>query len=238
MIRTINERASLEKLLISLRSQKCSEPFEIIVVDNESTDGTKELALDFGAKVITLPRNEFSYPKSMNLGVKNTTGEYVVLTVGHALPVSDKWLQKVVENFQDKNVAGFYGTQLPRNGAHLVEFITYSFWYLKGLIFGKRLVSNTKGIMSATNCALRKSLWEKHPFDERYEMGGEDGEWAAWAINSGYKIILDPGFSLRHSHPMKNFFQRKSQFAYWGRLDRPTKFDRSELGFRSDLNFK
>ena len=81
VIRTLNEKDSLQKLLFMLKKQKCSVPFEIIVVDNESTDGTKELAESFDAKVITLPKNAFSYPKSMNLGIENSSYEYVVLTV-------------------------------------------------------------------------------------------------------------------------------------------------------------
>ena len=189
VVRILNERENLRKLLDALKTQKCSIPFEIIVVDNESTDGTKELALSYGVKIVTLARNDFSYPKAMNLGIRNCSGEYVVLTVGHALPFSNNWLETVIENFKDKKNAGIYGGQKPRTNADPLEFITYGYWYLRDILKGKRLVKKGPGILGATNCAIRKSLWEKHYFNEYYECGGEDGEWAKWAIKEGLSLI-------------------------------------------------
>lgn len=239
VIRTLNEKERLEELLRALKKQKCSLPFEIIVVDNESTDGSKELAEGFGTKVITLPRQEFTYPKSMNLGVEHSSGEYIVLTVGHALPISDYWLENIVLDFKNENIAGMYGPCLPRKGALFFEKYLYYFWYAIQAIGGKKtLTRNRTAIMGATNCVIRKSLWLKNKFDERFEMGGEDSQWANWALNQGYKIILDPNFVVRHSHPIKNFSDYRQQMAYWGKLSKPTKFDHKELEFRTDLKIK
>jgi glycosyltransferase involved in cell wall biosynthesis len=238
VIRTLNEKAKLDQLLTMLYKQKCSQPFEIIVVDNESNDGTKELAEAAGAKVVTLPRKDFTYPKSMNLGVENSSGDIVVLTVGHALPISKYWLETSIKDLGNPEVAGMYGPCLPRKGAHLWEYFFYFFWSFKQYLLGKRSVVNAPGIMGATNCAMRKKLWSEHKFDESFELGGEDGEWANWAIKQGYKIILNPSFAVRHSHPMKNRKDVDTQRAYWHRLSQPTKFSREALNFRKDLDLK
>lgn len=84
VIRTLNEREGLEGLFEDLGNQAFGSDSQVVVVDNESTDGTPEVAKTFGATLITIPRNEFTYPKSMNLGMEASDNNAVLLTVGHA----------------------------------------------------------------------------------------------------------------------------------------------------------
>ncbi len=100
------------------------------------------------------------------------------------------------------------------------------------------MVVDEMGVLGATNCAIRKSLWEKHHFDEKYGLGGEDGEWAKWARDAGYIIMIDPSFAVRHSHPMKNLSDMRKQLSYWGKLGKPSIFEKKELNFRRDLDLK
>lgn len=237
VIRTINEKERLSELLDALAGQEFEGSQELIVVDNDSADGTPELAQEKGARVVNIPRDTFSYPKSMNLGVAAAHSEIIVLTVGHALPVGRRWLAKGVRHFNDPKVAGVFSPVLARKDGTLAETIFYGFGYLGALLTGPKTVRyRGMGIMGATNCVLRKSLWEKHNFDERYELGGEDGEWAAWALAHGYKIICEPGFVVRHSHG-NGWKELKKQREYWKKLGGPTKFSREALSFRKDIRW-
>ena len=89
--------------------------------------------------------------------------------------------------------------------------------------------------MCATNAAIRRSLWQTHPFDEAYEAGGADTVWAGWAMSQGHRIICEPGFSVRHSHGV-GWKGMLRQMRYWTSLLKPQRFDRQRLlAFRPDL---
>lgn len=236
VIRTRNERSRLEELLAALAAQEYAAAREVVVVDNASTDGSADMARSRGAKVFNIPRDDFTYPRSMNLGVEHSTGELVALTVGHALPFRKDWLAAGAAHFAEPQVAGVFGPPLARKDATLAEKLFYLGGYLRARFHGPHYAvpENWAGIMGATNCMLRRSLWQEHPFDLRYELGGEDIEWANWAIRKGWKIVCDHGFSLRHSHG-NDWAGLKKQIAYWKSLGTPQKFDREALRFRNDM---
>jgi len=108
IIRTLNERERLAELLSVIRSQDYFHQIvDVIVVDNESADGTPKLALQNGAKLITIKRDDFSYPVSLNKGAEVASGEILVYLVGHALPFSNDWLRHGVGHFSNPKVAGY-----------------------------------------------------------------------------------------------------------------------------------
>ena len=239
IIRTLNEIENLTRLLAALAQQNCrSEDVEIIIVDNESTDGTRDLALEACDKLVTIPRNAFSFPRSLNAGAEVAEGQILLFTVGHALPLREDWLQLGFSHFASANVAGVYSPVVPLKDCTFAEMLFYWPGFLAAKLKGPHFVKRGgMGVFGATNIMMRQSLWEQHPFDESYGLGGEDGEWADWALRMGYKIMCDSRFAVRHSHRL-GFHGLIEQFRYWSRLGKPTKFDRSALNFRRDLNFK
>ena len=74
IVPTYNSQNTLEKCLTSIRNQTY-ENIETLIVDNGSTDGTVEIAHQYGAKVHTLVGVERS--KQINYGVKMAQGKYV-----------------------------------------------------------------------------------------------------------------------------------------------------------------
>lgn len=238
VIRARDEGRELEELLPLLKGQisPSSSEIELIVVDNESRDGTARVALKFGAKVVNLPRGAFTYPKSMNLGVEQATAPIVVLTVAHARPVGTRWLEAALEHFGDPSVAAVYGPELPLQNATLAERVVFP---LLNLISTSRhpIVKKRRGmfVLNGTNLAIRKSLWEMHHFDERYEMGGEDAEWARWAYDEmGCNTIVDRRMLIRHSHHLGFIGVIKWALHGWRYMTVPRKFDRTVLRYRKD----
>lgn len=242
VVRTLNEKERLKNLLNNLNEQKYDGKKEIIVVDNESVDGTAETAKKFGAEVVIIPRDEFTFPKSLNVGATEANNEILVFTVGHALPVSSQWLKSGIRHFADKKVGGVFSPVIPHKfpgypKRTLAEIRFYYPGYIMAVIKGFHPVKfRGMGVFGATNCAVRKDLWLKHHFDERFELGGDDGEMAKWLREQGYKIICDWRFAVYHSHGL-GFRGLKEQFNYWSKLGGPTTFSRDEFVFREDLDF-
>ncbi len=233
IIRAYNEDKALQRLLAHLQTQRFGGEAELIVVDNGSTDGTAAVASRGGATVVTLPQAEFSYPKSLNVGIERASAPVVVCLVAHAYPESNDWLARACRHFADEQVAGVFAYTTPQPDATVWDWLIL--W--PGVAWGRwRGVRPVKvagpGVFGATNIALRRALWEQHPFDEAYGFGGEDTAWAAWALSQEYQIIRDPAFTVRHSHYLRTFGQFWRQIAVWARTGKPREFDPAELAFR------
>lgn len=226
VIRAYNEAESVKRLLEFLGRH---EHQHIIVVNNGSTDDTENVAHRFGAKVVHLAQNDFSYPKSSNLGIAAGSSPFIALISAHALPKYNDWASISTNHFDDAKVAGVYGPVLPFADSPLLEKIL-------SLPNHFRKTSNITlpriGILGATNCIIRRDLWEQHPFDVRYGAGAEDYEWAKWALSKGYKIIFEPRFAAHHSHYL-NLKQTIQQQLLWRSLMKlPRPFNKKELDFR------
>ena len=191
IIRTKNEEKWIGLCLKAVFAQKYKN-FEVIVVDNESTDQTVARAKMFPVKVLNLT---FFLPgKAINQGINASKGEYIVCLSGHCIPVNDGWLEHLVEELSNPNIGGIYGRQEP---------LSFS------SDFDKRDLINTFGLdkkiqvkdsfFHNANSAFRRELWKKVPFDEEV-TNIEDRVWAQKVIRLDYKIVYQPEASVYHWH--------------------------------------
>jgi rhamnosyltransferase len=200
VIRTFNEAASIRNLILSIRSQKnLSTKPEIIVVDSGSTDSTTKILKTLGVTLIEIEKREFSYSTALNLGIKRSSGNFIVILSAHAMPCQDTWLQKMVSHFEDEKVAGVYCKQIPWPNAGWWEILRIE------NTFGKNSVRFSPGsepfqynlhFSNVTSC-VRRDVWSRHPF---VMSAAEDHEWAGWAIENGYTIIYEAEVAVYHSH--------------------------------------
>jgi GT2 family glycosyltransferase len=72
-----------------------TDPYEVVVIDNHSTDGSAEFFESEGCRVIRNAAN-LCYPESMNLGTRNSTGEYVC-HINNDLYVGPNWNGRLIE---------------------------------------------------------------------------------------------------------------------------------------------
>jgi len=96
LIRNLNEGAALNICLKALKRQKVSFQYEIVIVDNESTDDSVAVAEAYGCKVVTLKRAAFSYGRAINFGFENCAGEYVLLLSSHVYLLNEDFLEQAV----------------------------------------------------------------------------------------------------------------------------------------------
>ena len=192
IIRTKNEERWITPCLMGIFKQDYKD-FEVILVDNVSTDKTIDKALQFNiTKVITC--EDFRPGLALNMGIRESKGEYIVCLSGHCIPVNEKWLLSFLRNFDDKEVAGVYGRQEP------LAFTPDSDKRDLSMIFGlDRRMQKKDSFFHNANSMLRRKLWEENPFDETL-ANIEDRVWAEKVLHEGYKIVYEPGASVYHYH--------------------------------------
>jgi len=193
IVRTKNESAWIGRCLSAVAAQN-HHAFEIIVVDNASTDGTLDIASRFDCRVVEIAEHDFSFGRALNAGIRASRGEYLALLSGHCIPLNDQWLQCLRASFDDARVAGVYGRQEPLPDTDPVD--KRDLWISFGI---ERRVQRKEIFFHNANSMIRRDLWERFPFDEEL-AGVEDRDWAKQVLSWGYRIVYEPSASVYHHH--------------------------------------
>lgn len=177
LITTFNRSAFLKKAIESVLAQTFRD-FELIILDNSSTDDTEEVIKGFGDMRIRHIRHEpMNISQARNLGVREARGEYIAF-----LDDDDEWLpckvEKQIEVFKRKGegmgAALVYGgfvridSEGREIGAHTPT--------LRGMILKELLFQNDPFTGSASNPMLKKSVVESLGFYNEDVPTGEDWE--------------------------------------------------------------
>ncbi|MCL4459209.1 MAG: glycosyltransferase [Chloroflexi bacterium] len=195
VIRSKNEESYIGQTLGAIFEQD-EQDFEVIIVDSGSRDKTLEIASSYPVKIIRIRETIFTYGRALNIGIRNSTGDFIVSLSAHALPTDGQWLRHLLAAFADLTVAGVYGRHVPRANATKLEV-----WGMHwgGTIDGQRRRQTRDFRFSNANGAIRRQIWEFIPFDESLS-GGEDFVWAKQVQDLGYAIVYEPAAAVYHSH--------------------------------------
>ena len=192
IIRTKNEERWVSQCLEGVFSQDYKN-FEVILVDNESTDKTIERAKQFNVREIITCR-DYLPGKALNMGIRMAEGEYIVCLSGHCIPTNVSWLGNLLRNMVEPEIAGVYGRQEP------MAFTPDADKRDLLLVFGlDRKVQVKDDFFHNANSLIRRDLWEEIPFDETV-TNIEDRVWSRRVLQRGYKIIYEPDASVYHFH--------------------------------------
>jgi rhamnosyltransferase len=191
IIRTKNEERWISSCLQKVFSQTYKN-IEVILVDNGSTDQTLNRAKEYPVKVVTI--DDFFPGKAINLGIKEAQGDYIVCLSGHCIPVNEFWLEHLLKEIDNPNIAGIYGRQEPFSFSSPLDkrdLLT---------VFGldKKLQVKDHFFHNA-NSAFRKEIWKKFPFNEEV-TNVEDRIWGKKVIEEGFNILYEPNASVYHWH--------------------------------------
>jgi len=168
-----NEEENLERFLPRVLEQDYPE-FEVVVVNDCSTDGTEQLLSEMSVRYkhlryTSIPSNEkFLHGKKLavTIGLKSALYNHVLLTDADCYPASDLWLQKMTSNFtrEKKIVLGYGGYERKKGLLNLliryetvftaIQYLSYAIGgrpYMgvgRNLAYEKALFFNNKGFAS------------------------------------------------------------------------------------------
>lgn len=168
--------------------------FEVIVVDDGSTDNTAAIAAEFGTfKLIRTPNWGLSYAR--NLGWNAAKGEIVAYTDDDAYPDSD-WLTYLAETFRSGEFAGVGGPNLaPASDGPLAECVANS----PGGPVHVLLTDTEAEHIPGCNMAFRRwALDAINGFDPQFRVAGDDVD-LCWRLQErGWKLGFSPAALVWH----------------------------------------
>ncbi|GIW61721.1 MAG: glycosyl transferase [Patescibacteria group bacterium] len=137
VIPAFNEAKNIHQTLESILNQTYQD-FELIVVDNNSTDNTAEIAGRYGAKVIYEPKKGVTHARQA--GFLAAKGEIIVSTDADAIHPPD-WIERIVKILDsDRSLVAVGGIAYLHSGplsARLVaRYLFYPFLVIDKLLSG------------------------------------------------------------------------------------------------------
>ncbi len=214
-IPTFNGGSLLQSVVERVRSQSSPWPYEIVVVDSSSDDGSTDF-LRGASDVIfrQIPQNQFGHGRTRNLCAELGAGQYVLFLTQDALPVDDSWLYNMVAIMERcPQAGGAFGRHLAWPDAspytqrdlqnHFQGFLKYPLAVSKFTDPAKWSSGDTGWrqflhFFSDNNSCLRRTVWEKIPYPD-IEFG-EDQVWANLIVEAGHERVYAPASVVYHSH--------------------------------------
>ena len=186
VIPAYNESEHLEATITCLRNCEYDrDSFEIIVVDNNSTDATKEIADRYADKPLFLEHGNVGAVR--NYGAKHARGEILAFLDADCLVHTD-WLSNIAKLIEDQPDIAFGGTCRLLDETNWLE----KYWLLgDGTKKQKDLVGATIGIQKTT-------FWQIDGFDETV-TSGEDTDFSCRLRAHGTAVVILPDLSVKHA---------------------------------------
>ena len=194
----------LRRCLDRIARQRIDEPVEIVVVDSNSRDDSREFARAHGARVLEIGNSEFRHGATRNLAVQHARGELLVFTTQDAYAADEQWLEHLrAAACADDSVAGAYGRQIPHEDASPPERFFLDFLYgprpRVQHVAERAQLSMQTTLFSSVNSAIRRAVWNEFPFSDDVFFA-EDQDWSRRVLLAGYTIRYEPRAAVSHSH--------------------------------------
>jgi GT2 family glycosyltransferase len=183
--------------------------FEVIVVNDGSTDGTEVIAKEYGFRVISIPNGGLS--NARNVGMRASKGEIVAYIDDDAIP-DPQWLTYLAVTFQTTNHAGVGGPNIPPiDDGPIAECVANA----PGGPIHVLLTDNEAEHIPGCNMAFRKAALEAiGGFDTQFRIAGDDVD-LCWRIQKqGWTLGFNPAAMVWHHrrNSIKNYWKQQLNY--------------------------
>jgi len=220
-----NEEKYIGKCLDSIIKQDYpKERLEVLVVDGMSEDKTREIIKEYqkNYSFIKLLDNPYKVtPKAMNIGIKNSRGEIIILVCAHSILDKEffKWNVHFLNKIKDTDAIGGQLKAISEDKG----IVSKSIAFITDSVFGsggRRYRTRTKeGFVRDTlpHCAYRRRVFEKIGYMDEELLRGQDAEFNYRLLRKGGKLYFSPKIKsyayTRSSFP--KLWKQQFQYGYF-----------------------
>ncbi len=194
--------------LIALGPATEDVSFELIVIDNHSTDGTPQFLASLGGDVRIITNNEnLGFAKACNQGAAVATGEYLVFLNNDTIPLKG-WLSALVDEVKsdpDVTVVGsklLYQDDTVQHAGVAIDRNNLTPYHIYKDLAGDHPAVNKRRELNAVTAAcllIRRSVFaELGGFDEGFFNGFEDVDLCLKVREKQGRIVYQPRSVLYH----------------------------------------
>ena len=205
-----NKLEFTKQMMDSVEQNTSDWPFELIIVDNGSSDGTQDFIMNSKYKMNgQYIRNEDNrgFAAANNQGSKVAKGRFIMLLNNDTI-VTKGWLSTMMNVFSEEKAVGTVGARLIFPGSGLIQHAGV-FELANGLpdhlYFNKSAdyapANKRKAVFAVTGAAMLipKPLYEEFGgLDEEYRNGFEDMDFCQKVRQKGMNIYYEPKALIYH----------------------------------------
>jgi cellulose synthase/poly-beta-1,6-N-acetylglucosamine synthase-like glycosyltransferase len=199
----------LESLLVQTTPR---EQYEVIVVDDGSSDETRDVAVRYQVSIMAQPHA--GPAAARNRGAGEAKGEIVLFTDADCVPETD-WISEMLRPFEDPQVSGVKGAYRTQQAAVLPRFVQHEYEERYQRMARLRWID----FIDTYSAGYRREVFlATGGFDTRYpDASVEDQELSFRLAERGHKLVFNPQAIVYHQHPetLKAYFRRKFSIGYW-----------------------
>ena len=213
VILTKNSIGIIERLVDSLLSQKFDHEYEVIFMDNSSTDNTVDYLKKTGfkkKKIINVPEGEFSHSRTRMKAAKTAKGKLIIFFTDDIIPLNRNFLKNLTSPVLKKKASASYGVfQINEKTGDPIDAYMHNNWYqnfdditepISNFCWSKfspELRRRLSNFDNCSSCIDREILMELELPDVPY---GEDMLFAKKLLLNGYSIALSKKAKFYHWH--------------------------------------
>jgi rhamnosyltransferase len=220
---TRNAGKLFHRVMEALRAQQTAWPYEIVVLDSASRDGTDLLAAAQGAKLVAYRPKKFRFGTARDTLFENCRGEVIVTMSQDVLPADEHWLARLVTPILEGRADATVGPQDPPPGSYTFYWDYNGSWLRTVAIRFDQAYG--KIAISCADLAIRRSTWARLRFGDVEAI--EDRVMQVKLHNAGCKMLyVEDALSYHgHDYTWKELYNRIGSFAMgWAQLGWPYTF--------------
>ena len=216
IVPVFNGEDIIRECLDALSNQSVNRSdYEIIVVDDGSTDNTAKIAAEVCDRVIAIKNG--GPANARNIGVNEAAGEVILFTDADCVPVHD-WVEKMTAPFAEAGIVGTKGAYYTRQDELVAQFVQAEYESKYNYMAQYKYIDF---IDTYSAGFLRKVFLELKGFDTRFPGASvEDQEFSFRVSAAGYKMVFVPEARVFHRHAasLGHYFRKKFNIGYWKTL--------------------
>ncbi len=211
IIPVFNGADTLGDCLAALAHQTIgAERYEVLVVDDGSTDPSAQVAARMGVPVIR--QEHAGAGPARNRGAQQARGQVLLFTDADCQPEHD-WIEQMLAPFADPEVAGVKGAYRTRQRSPVARFAQAEYEEKYARLARREQID----FVDTYAAAYRRDLFLAHGgFDPAFLLD-EDQEFSFRLARAGCKLVFAPAAVVYHRHPATvwSYVRRKVHLGRW-----------------------